>query len=116
MIKGLTHVAISVTDIERSIDFYERAGRLFGRKPLERAAGLATIALAALWKLRIKIFGDQLQPKTIVTRLSKTAVSGKHANSKAKLPVGRSDQQQLPTAAAAFSPTAVLTAGRSVQR
>ncbi len=68
ILPAVTRNAVNPLERKRSNDLYERAGRLFGQRLWERAAGFATIALAGLWKLRLKIFGDRLQPRTIVTR------------------------------------------------
>jgi hypothetical protein len=94
--------AVNPLERSRSEDLYFRAGRLFGRRLWERAAGFATVALAGLWKLRLRIFGDRLQPRTIVTRCSAGVVAA----------VGRTEVQQLPPAAAAISHAAMMTGGR----
>jgi len=104
--------AVNPLERRRSIDLYERAGRLFGRRLWERAAGFATIALAGLWKLRLKIFGDRLQPRTIVTRYPAAAVTRELVDRGAVAAVGFTEVQQLPPAAAAISPAAILTGGR----
>ena len=103
--------AVNPLERRRSNELYERAIRLFGQRLWERAAGFATIGLAALWKLRLKIFGDRLQPRTIVTRYSTTAAAGKLVDGSTVAAVRRTELQQLPPAAAALSP-AVSFSGR----
>jgi len=68
ILPAVAHNAVNPLEKERADNLYRRAGRLFGRHLWERAAGRATIVLAGLWKMRTKIFGDRLQPRTIVTR------------------------------------------------
>ena len=104
--------AVNALERKRSNELYDRAFRHFGRNPWERAAGFATIAMASLWKLRLKIFGDRLQPKTIVTRYSAAAVTRTLIDRGAVSAVGRTEVQQLPPAAAAISPAAMMTGGR----
>jgi hypothetical protein len=73
---GLTLGAIArfaVNDVERerarSLDAEMR--RVFGPlTALARVQRAGAIAFAAAWRLRIKLFGDGLQPKTIVTRFN----------------------------------------------
>ena len=104
--------AVNPLERRRSNDLHERVVRLFGQRLWERAAGFATIALAGLWKLRLKILGDRLQPKTIVTRCSAAAVARELVDGSAVAAVGRTEVQQLPPAAAAISPAAMMTGGR----
>ncbi len=104
--------AVNPLEQRRSNDLIDRAGRLFGRRLWERAAGFATIALAGLWKLRLKTFGDRLQPRTIVTRYPAVAVTRKLIDGSTTAAVGRTEVQQLPPAAAAISPAAMMTDGQ----
>jgi len=104
--------AVNALERKRSNELYERAFRHFGRNLWERTAGFATIALAGLWKLRIKILGDHVQPKTIVTRYPAAAVTRTLIDRGAVSAVGRTEVPQLPPAAAAISPAAMLTGGR----
>jgi hypothetical protein len=104
--------AVNPLERSRSEDLYFRAGRLFGRRLWERAAGFATVALAGLWKLRLRIFGDRLQPRTIVTRCSAAAVTHELVDRGVVAAVGRTEVQQLPPAAAAISHAAMMTGGR----
>jgi hypothetical protein len=105
--------AVNPLERSRSTDLYSRAGRLFGRRLWERAAGFATIALAGLWKLRLKVVGDRLQPKTIVTRFRTAAMTRELVDSGAVLHVGLEEVQQLPPAAAAISPVVIISRGRT---
>ncbi len=105
--------AVNPLERRRSNQLYERAFHHFGRHLWERAAGFATIALAGLWKLRLKIFGDRLQPKTIVTRSPAVAVTRELVDRGTVETVGRTEVQQLPPAAAAISPAAMMTGGQS---
>ncbi len=104
--------AVNPLERSRSEDLYFRTGHLFDRHLWERAAGFATIALAGLWKLRLKIFGDRLQPRTIVTRYPAAAVTRELVDRGAVAAVGFTEVQQLPPAAAAISPAALMTGGR----
>jgi hypothetical protein len=105
--------AVNPLERSRSAGLFSRAGRLFGRRLWETAAGFATIALAELWKLRLKVFGDRLQPKTIVTRYPAVAVTRELADEESVAPVVRTEVQQLPPAAAAMSPVVVLNSERA---
>jgi hypothetical protein len=103
--------AVNPLERRRSNELYERTFRHFGRNSWERVAGFATIALAGLWKLRLKIFGDRLQPKTIVTHYPAAAVTRTLVDGSTVPVVGRTELQQLPPAAAAISPAAMMTGG-----
>jgi hypothetical protein len=105
--------AVNSLERRRCDDLYETAARLFDRRLWERCAGFATIALAGLWKLRIKIFGDRLQPRTIVTRYQTAASACELIDSGAGSHAGLEKVQQLPPAAAAISPIVVFSGGRT---
>jgi hypothetical protein len=71
---GLTLGAVAacaVNDLERErarsleAELRRVLGPLTAKERVERAAA---VALAMAWRLRVKLFGDGLQPKTIVTR------------------------------------------------
>ena len=100
--------AVNPLEKSRSTELYARADRLFGRRLWERAAGFATIALAGLWKLRLRVVGDRLQPKTIVTHYPAAAVVRELADGISVVSVRRTEVQQLPPAAAAISPVVNL--------
>jgi hypothetical protein len=112
ILPAVTRNAVNRLERRRSQALYARAGRVFGRRLWERAAGSATIALAGLWKLRLKVLSDRLQPKTIVTRYPAVAVTRELADRNSVSAVGRTQVQQLPPAAAAISPTAMMTGGQ----
>jgi hypothetical protein len=112
ILPAVTRNAVNPLERKRSNELYERAIRLFGQRLWERAAGFGTIALAGLWKLRLKIFGDRLQPRTIVTRYPPAAIAGTLADGSAVSAVGGNEVQQLPSATAAISPAAMMTGGR----
>ena len=104
--------AVNPLERERSNGLYERVFRHFGRHLWERAAGFATIALAGLWKIRLEVFGDRMQPKTIVTRYQATAVTRASAGGDGVPTAGRIEGQELPPAAAAISTAEFMTGGR----
>ena len=108
--------AVNSLEQRRSAELIKRAGRLFGRTLSDRAAGIATIALAELWKLRITIFGDGLQPKTIVTRYPAVAAVGELAGRRVVAPDEYVARQQIPPAAAALSPIAYRLSSRPTER
>jgi len=94
--------AVNPLERTRSNDLYERVAGLFGRHLWERLASLAAIGLGELWKLRLEIFGDRLQPRTIVTRLAAATAAGRSAASNTTLVVRPSEDRRLPSEAAAF--------------
>jgi hypothetical protein len=103
ILPAIMHNAVNRKEGRRSKDLYERARRLFGRSVWQRLAALGTIPLAGLWKLRLKLLGDTVQPQTIVTRYPVAAQvsqlsAGKRAQRNGRLPV-----HQLPPATAAAS-------------
>jgi hypothetical protein len=104
--------AVNSLETSRSTELYARADRLFGRNLWERAAGFATIALAGLWKLRLKVVGDRLQPKTIVTHYPAAAVARELTCASSVAPHRRTEVQQLPPAAAAMSPVVIQSGTR----
>jgi hypothetical protein len=69
--------AVNPLERSRANDLYGRVAGLVGRSSWERLASLGAIALGELWKLRLKILGDRLQPRTIVTRLPAAAAAGR---------------------------------------
>ena len=94
----------AVNDLERrrSRELGRRAQRLFGLTGWERLAGFGTTALSVLWKLRLDLFGDGIQPRTIVTRYNEQAQTGSGSRFKGRPVREDQGQQQLPPAAAAF--------------
>jgi len=116
ILPSVAHNAVNRLERNRAHSLYRRVGRLFGRRLWERAAGLATIALAAAWKLRISIFGDRLQPRTIKTHHPASAVAAGFQVGRAEGPIVQPVRQELPPAAAAIVPTAILNDGRCGRR
>ncbi len=103
ILPAVAHNAVNRKERRRSIDLYEWARRLFGRTVWQRLASLVTIPLAGLWKLRLELLGDTVQPRTIVTHYPVAAQvrqlsAGKTAPRNARLPV-----HQMPPATAAAS-------------
>ncbi len=103
ILPAIMYNAVNRKERRRSKDLYERARRLFGRNVWQRLASLGTIPLAGLWKLRLKLIGDVVQPRTIVTHYPAVAhvsqvSAGKTAPRSGRLPV-----HQLPPATAAAS-------------
>jgi len=104
ILPSVAHNAVNPLEKDRAENLYERARRQFGRQAWERAAGFATIALTGLWKIRLKIFGDRLQPKTIVTRYPAAAAVGGLTVRRIEDSVASASRQELPRAAAALLP------------
>jgi hypothetical protein len=95
----------AVNDLER-----RRARRLereievaFGSRTLVTQLGrTASVLLAAAWKIRLRVFGDGIQPKTTVTHYP-DAVQGKAARKAEIIPLRQAADEAAParTAAAA---------------
>jgi len=68
ILPAVEHHAVNETERRRARELSQRARRLFGLRAWERFAGFGTIVLSKLWKLRLELRGDGIQPKTIVTR------------------------------------------------
>jgi len=60
--------AVNEAERRRARDLERWASDRFPPSVAERMAGLGTRLLAARWRLRVRLFGDMIQPKTIVTR------------------------------------------------
>jgi hypothetical protein len=103
ILPAVRHNAVNVLERKRSVDLEKRAARHFGRSLGRRIAGAGTVVLAGVWKLRIKIFGDGLQPKTIVTRYPAVAGVDELADRRLVGPAVSVAQQEIPPAAAAMS-------------
>ncbi len=103
ILPAVTHNAVNRKERRRSKDLYEWARRLFGRSVWKRVAALGTIPLAGLWKLRLKLVGDTVQPQTIVTRYPVAAQISQLSAGKTAPQSGRLPVHQLPPAAAATS-------------
>lgn len=81
----------------------EVAAAIGGQGLRGRALRAAVRACAAAWRLRVRLVGDRIQPRTIVTRL---AADRARSGPVAAVPVhrGEPDQARLPRAAAASVP------------
>jgi len=93
----------AVNDLERqrARDLARRIEEAYGSHPLVRAGRAASVALAAAWKLRTRLFGDGIQPRTFVTRY--TAASRARLQRRAEIiPMpARADETAEPRTAAA---------------
>jgi hypothetical protein len=103
ILPAVRHNAVNDKERRRARALEKRAAELFGLRAWERAAGLGTIALAAVWKLRLLLRGDVIQPKTIVTRYQNSARAGRRSSPEIVVRVERQASQELPPAAAAMS-------------
>jgi len=73
ILPAIARHGVNELEIERVRELTVRANRLFGLNLLERVAGFGTVAMSLLWKLRIRLRGDRIQPRTIVTRYRRRA-------------------------------------------
>jgi len=94
--------AVNDTERRRARELARRARAHFGLAGWERLAGAGTVALSSLWKLRLRLFGDTIQPKTIVTRYRQRSAAVDPAVTLPKASDGP-QTPQLPRAAAAAS-------------
>jgi len=67
MMPAIARNAVNARERQRALELDVRALRLFGRSLRERLFTLGARAMVARWKYRLAIFGDQIQPDTIVT-------------------------------------------------
>jgi hypothetical protein len=98
--------AVNELERRRVDELEDRARRLFGLRAWERLAGLATVGLSLLWKLRVQLRGDGIQPRTIVTRYRRSEKAAETPRSTQAPASGELDTRRLPAAAAAASRTA----------
>ena len=69
MLPMIARQAVNATERERALALDRRVTAAFGPPTVvERARRLAIRALAARWKAHLRLFGDAIQPATIVTR------------------------------------------------
>jgi hypothetical protein len=94
--------AVNRLEVERVRELSERTDRLFGLNLWERLAGRGTALLSSLWKLRIRLRGDRIQPKTIVTRYRRRGASIPALRQERETSSDNSDRR-LPSVAAAVS-------------
>jgi hypothetical protein len=65
----LARHGVNALEKERAARLEREISEALGVSPLRRAAlGAAVRALAAAWRLRLRVVGDAIQPGTIVTR------------------------------------------------
>ena len=102
ILPAVKHHAVNEPERRRA-DSLKHAEHLFGLRTWERLAGIATIGLSMLWKLRIKLVGDGIQPKTIVTRYREPSTGAVESRLTRQSSPGTPSARQLPPAAAAFS-------------
>jgi len=95
--------AVNEREIRRVDELGRRAERLFGLRAWERLAGFGTRALSVLWKLRLDLLGDGLQPKTIITRYTEQAGTRSESLFTARPGNEKQPNKKLPRAAAAFA-------------
>jgi len=70
ILPAIQHHAVNQRETRRALELTRRANELFGLSGWDRLAGMGTVAMSRAWKLRLALFGDTIQPKTIVTRAS----------------------------------------------
>jgi radical SAM superfamily enzyme YgiQ (UPF0313 family) len=95
--------AVNELERRRTDELSRRAEGLFGLQTWERLAGFGTAALAALWKLRLDVRGDGIQPRTVVTRYKKQSATMAGSRFGRQPMLEDQARRQLPPAAAAFS-------------
>ena len=103
ILPAVKHHAVNERERRRADALGKRAEHLFGLRAWERLAGIGTIGLSMLWKLRIKLVGDGIQPKTIVTRCRQQSTGAVESRFMRQSSPGIPSARQLPPAAAAFS-------------
>jgi hypothetical protein len=71
MLPVITRYPANDLERERALALEEDVLALLGRRTLsQRVRRMGAVALATRWNLRLKLKGDGLQPKTIVTRFN----------------------------------------------
>ena len=103
ILPAIARHAVNELELERVRDLTERANRLFGLNLLERVAGFGTVAMSLLWKLRIRLRGDRIQPRTIVTRYRRRATVVPALRGLQDTLSSEMRAEELPPAAAAVS-------------
>jgi hypothetical protein len=101
ILPAVTHNAVNSKERRRSTNLYQRARRLFDWKVWHRLAGRGTIVLAGLWKLRLRLVGDMVQPRTIVTHYHTNAEVSRLVTRRREPSDGPVQVHQLPPATAA---------------
>jgi len=103
ILPAVAHNAVNDLELRRARVLMRRARRLFGLRWWERLAGKATVALSILWKLRITLVGDSIQPRTIATRNLGRKTVGSAIPLLRKPVHDPQRKRELPPAAAALS-------------
>ena len=70
MLSVIAKRAVNETERARALELERSIEARLGRSTGSRLAGLAARALASAWALRVKLFGDGIQPRTIRTHYS----------------------------------------------
>jgi hypothetical protein len=68
ILRSVARNAVNEAERQRAEELDRRARRLLGRRLWEQAATVGAICLAEVWKARLKLRGDVIQPKMIRTR------------------------------------------------
>jgi len=97
--------AVNDAERQRAIKLDRRARRLLGRRLWERLATAGVTGLTGLWKARVKLLGDSIQPKTIVTHYPAGQPVGQASADAIERQRASTVALELPPAAAAVSMT-----------
>lgn len=90
----LSRDGVNRLERERAVRLEAEISEALGVSPLRRLAlGASVRALAAAWRLRLRLFGDGIQPATIVTRYP---ASGRRATGVPIAPVALGPSSSLP--------------------
>lgn len=68
LLPAIARFSVSDRERDRAEQLIRRVRRVLGHTPLDRAKVVVATAMVTRWKLRLDLVGDELQPKTIVTR------------------------------------------------
>lgn len=101
ILAAIERFAVNERERRRAKDMAHKIEAAFGPRSLVTRLGrTASILLAAAWKYRIRVFGDGIQPRTIVTRHA--AASKTRAGRKADIiPIRTADEFDTPKTAVA---------------
>jgi hypothetical protein len=106
IIPAISANAVNDRERTRAFELERRAAGIFPLSITDRAACLGARALAARWRLRLALFGDGIQPKTIKTRYAAGRGVAKEIPGSTIDGRRKRTELELPTAAAAFGATA----------
>jgi hypothetical protein len=101
MAPAIARFSVNPLESRRAQALDRRARAALGRTPAEHAMAAAVVAIVARWKLRLAVVGDEIQPRSIVTRYT-----GRGAERRGRPEPARGDGvrrivERLPAAAAA---------------